>query len=496
LTRGPLALFAAAAGVQLALCALPDSTGDVLSYRLWARVIAREGLGEAYWPASPLVMTAERFYPPVDYPPVVPCLLGLAGRAADVLSLSDRGLEFLVRVPFVLANLALGVLLLTDAGDRVPARTAASTAALYLFNPGIVFDTAYWGQADALVALFVVGAVVALGRDRPEWAWASLALAVLTKPLAYPFAPLLLLVTLKRYGARRTALCAGVFVAVAAVLFLPFAWIGRLQPLLRSLFLQLHVLPFASVNAHNLWWLVEKGSPWLDAREKAFGRVSYEMIGLGLLAVFYAATLVRVLRSSGERGIRLAFASTAFGFFVLATHMHENHLFNAVPLLLAAGVEDRRVRRFFVLVTFVLLANMALHDPILTAVFRPLAPGPRLLLPLQLGLDPVFLDYFRANGYLPLFAQMRGETSWPGVFLTIVNAQTAVLGFAWWLWSFYRKRSFDAALAEPSRLPRRPLVAAGVLLFLAATGIPFLARAAREDRAASGSTAAADGAIA
>jgi hypothetical protein len=481
--RAARAVFVASAVVSLALCALPDSMGDILNYRLWARTLARDGLTEAYWPSHPLVVSAERLDAPIDYPPVFPYLMLVAGRLAESLSLSDRTLDSLVRVPLALAHLAIGLVLFRDTRRLASERAPTLVAALYLFNPGIVFDTVYWGQADALTALFVVAALTALAVSRPEWAWASFALAVLTKPLAYPFGPLLLVVTVKRFGWRRALRCGAVFLACAFLVLVPFLWIGRLGPLLRSLFVQLDAMPYASVNAHNSWWLVQRGTPWLDTREIAFGAVSYGVIGLALLAVFVTATLVRLARSDSDRGIRLAFASTAFGFFMLATHMHENHAFVVLPLLLLVGWDEPRVRRFYVLVSALFLANMALHDPYLTHVFRAWTPGPRLLLPQEPDLDPRFYDYFLANGYGYVVEQIRGETSALGLGLTALNAQLAVLTFAWWLWSFYRGSSFDEALARPEPAMRWRWVLPAAVAFVVVTSLPFAARAMRENRA-------------
>jgi hypothetical protein len=477
-----LPVVCASALIQMALLALPDTMGDLLNYRLWARALAEGGLAEAYWPSQPVSASAERLSAPIDYPPVVPYLLLGVGWVDRAFALSNAALDALIRLPLVLAALALGVLLFADLRRRGDDRTAVVAATLFLLNPGVLFDTACWGQADVLVSLFLVAALVLLGRGRPEWAWTSYAVAVLTKPLAYPFAPLLLLMTLKRFGRGRTLSSLGAFVAAALVLLLPFAAAGRLGPLVRSLFLQLDAMPYASVNAHNLWWLVERGTPWIPTRTKILGGpLDYEGAGLLLLAVFYLATLLLFWRTESEKGLRLGVASAAFGFFMLATHMHENHLFAAIPLLLLVGIEDALVRRFVLVLSAVFLVNMLLHDPWLTHLLRPLAPGPRLLLPQQRGLDPGFFAYFEAQGYPHLADQIRGETSLVGVVLTALNAQAAVVAFAFWLFAFYGRRSFDRALAEPQTRPSAGAAIPAVVLFAAVSGALFLLRAIRED---------------
>lgn len=444
-------LFAGSALLQMLVCAIPDSMGDLLSYRLWARAIADRGLVAAYLPGD--AAGSERAYAlPIDYPPVVPLLLTPLGWTDRFLRLPDAAVDALIRLVFVLASLLVAWLLYRDLRNRQGTGPAAGAAALYLFNPGVVFDTAYWGQADAVCALFVVAAALALRRARPEWAWAAFALAVLTKPVAYAFGPVVLLWTLQTFGWRRTARSAAAFAAVGIAVCLPFLVAGRGTALLRLLFVQMGAMPYASVNAHNLWWLLQGGVPWADTGAKAWGALSWQGASLVLLAVFYAATLVRLRGARDERALPLAFASAAFGFFVLATHMHENHLFPLVPLLLLVGLDVPRLRKMFVAVSLVLLANLVLHDPALTAFFRALTPWAQVTMPAVPVLDEGLLAYLARNGYGALAEQTRGATTWWGLGLTFVNALLAVLTFALWLATFYGRGGFDRPLAESSRL--------------------------------------------
>jgi len=166
---------------------------------------------------------------------------------------------------------------------------------------------------------------------------------------------------------------------------------------------------------------------------------------------------------------------------MLSTHMHENHAFNFLPLLLLAGAAPR-AGAFFTLASATLLTNMALHDPYLTSLFRPLTPGPRLLLPELPGLDARFFDAFVAQGYHALVAQARGETSLLGVALTALDSQVNVSIFCAWLLLAYRGRSFDDVLAQapPARLPRR--FGAVAIAFVLASGVPFVSHALRRSQ--------------
>ena len=85
-------------------------------------------------------------------------------------------------------------------------------------------------RSVVVATMVLLAAVVAFVRGRPAWSWAALAAAVLVKPLAYPFVPLLAFATLWRYGWSRVVGGAAAALAVVGVALVPFAWIGRLVP--------------------------------------------------------------------------------------------------------------------------------------------------------------------------------------------------------------------------------------------------------------------------
>jgi hypothetical protein len=364
----------------------------------------------------------------------------------------------------------LGALLFVARRRTGGERAALAAAGAYLFHPGVVFDTAYWGQADALGALFVVAAVIA-ARRRPEWAWAALALAVLTKPLAYPFLPLLALLTTRWFGWRRAVAGGVVFAGVALVVCLPFVLQGRSGALARSLILQIDAMPYASVNAHNVWWLVQRGVPWLDARRAILGPLSAEGVGFVLFAAFYLWVLRRAWVAEGEQVAVLSFASVAFGLFVLATHMHENHLFNLIPLLVLAG--PGLPRWLFVGASATFCGNMLLHDPYLTHVLRPHVPGPHLMLP-PAEIDPRLAAYFAGQGFPQIVEALRGETSVVGLFLTALNSQANVLLLAAWIGTFHRREAF--ALRTGIVRGTRPWARLAAAVFVVLSGVWFLWR--------------------
>ena len=479
MNRKGLAIIVASGLIQAAAIAtLPDTRGDLLLYRLWTRTLVQEGLAAAYWPPK-----STRFHPKIDYPPLIPYLLsgvghGLHAVSPDALERNDRLLDFLIRVPFCAANLLLALLVYSET-RRVAPGAANLALGLIALNPAIIFDTAYWGQADAPYALLVAAGLVSLVRGRPEWSWVGIAAAALAKPLGYPFAPLVALETVKRFGPRRALRCAAATVLLVGLLLLPFVWIGRLPEVGRALFAQFDTAAYMSVNAHNLWWLVGRGTPWIDSSARPLGSISWKALGLLLFGAFYVATLVRLWHSSEARSLYVAAASTAFGFFVLSTHLHETHLFCVLPLLALVGVQSKPVKIVLLVLTGTLLANMLLHDPFLCRLARPYVPGPQLLLPPRLVPLQRMTDRYTALGYPWIVDEMRGEASLLGLLATLVNAQVVVLTFVAWLVLVYAGRGFDQGLeAGGARIRRWPFCAAA-LAFVLGSGVPFVSHALR-----------------
>ena len=385
----------------------PGYTFDVQAYKRWMLAAARFGVERVYDTSD------------CDYPPVYVYYLYPLGKVyaathppeGDVFQDTPL-LTFLVKLPPLLMDLALGFFLFwltrrvganwstgagrpnwpraretsgTDPGPSDPgaspsARTgrapvpAVVVAALYLVNPAVVFDTAYWGQPDSIHTFFIMAAFVALG-TRSAWpAWVLLTVATLMKPLGAPFFPLLGVASLAYHGFRRTVVGGLAAAATAVVIFLPFILEGNMGATLHRVAGDVSLFPYTSTNAHNFWWLV---GAWENADVPRFGPISYTHISVALYGVLYAGILYRghrlhraQLRKNGE-GLShpqlMAFVFVvAFGFFMLATHMHENHMFMAMvlvaPLLLIGGPWQRRMTALFFAMSFGVFLNMALHD--------------------------------------------------------------------------------------------------------------------------------------
>jgi Gpi18-like mannosyltransferase len=466
-------LLLASVIVQLSLAQLLDEMGDLRLYRLWTLRLVRSGLVAAYWPPEPDSAGHQARYSAIDYPPVLPYVLLATARAYRIFvpgALQQmREVEIAVRLPLILAHLFSAVVVFYEARRLAGVRAGELAGAAVALNPALIFDTGYWGQADALLMLLALLAVALAARGRLNWAWSLATLAVLTKPLALPLYPVLVLVTLRSRGG--PALLRGALAAAAtcAVVLLPFALAGHLTRILATLILQVDVMPYASVNAHNLWWILTRGFPWAPADAPLVGVVSPRMLGLSVLAAFTAWTLVRLWCSQTPREIYLAVAGLFFGAFMLSTHMHENHnipvLVFLAPVAFVASRRTQGLARLLFVLSLCVFINMAVNDPRLRELCDPYTPGPRL-------------DYrLPAAHRLALTVEALHGSSLIRSWATLANALILSGGFIFWVRRLYRGRTFAEALSLP---PPRPELRAwhwiAATAIVAGLAAPFVAR--------------------
>jgi hypothetical protein len=359
-----LAAWLISASVSLALIFLPGYPGDVSHYKYWTRVITTRGIQEIYHGEYPETYSI--------YPPVTLYAYGLVGSLYEQLAdspwgtermLASVGLSSGIKGVSVGFHLLLGVALFPLIARLYGARAAALGSAVYLLNPAVVFDAAYWGQPDAAHSLF---AVLALGLTMIGWwhgSWIAAGLAAMTKPQAWALVPLYLVSQLRLSGVRRVAI--GIVLALITILLIlaPFIVHNRIRDFLTLPQQIAGVMPVASANAHNLWWIVTNNpAPVVPDSDRVFGPLTYRQAALPLVLLVALFTLWRLWTSPGTSVFLLA-AYQAFGWFCFTTQAHENHAFFVLPLLVMATPIAPAARVLLALISGTLLANMTLHDP-------------------------------------------------------------------------------------------------------------------------------------
>lgn len=307
---------------------------DVKTYRRWAQTIATRGLATIYDGTD------------VGYPPLLLYVFGsaslLATRLPPALQRDDRALTALIKLPSMLADVATAWLIARALRRHPPALQILACAA-YALHPALWYVSAYWGQTDSVYTFFLVVSVVALARGAVIPAWVAYGLALATKPQSIVLAPLLVVGTLRRYGARRVAAGLVACTVVGAVMAMPWLVAGQPSAPFRPYTVQMGP-PRADVSAYNLWYLVLLGRVHrVSSAVQPFGLpISYKQIGNGLFVALVLLIVGLAWRQRG-RAVGVPAALLNLGMFVLLTQGHERYMLSTLPfvLLAAAGWDGR-----------------------------------------------------------------------------------------------------------------------------------------------------------
>jgi Gpi18-like mannosyltransferase len=338
-------LLALALCVRLPWLAAPDPVGDLeLSARRMGFLRA-EGLAGAYHDDG-------------DYMPLR--LYWLRGFSA-LPFLGDESFSaplpsvvlVLIKLPGVSADLAtVALLYLWCRRWRAPAG-AATLAALYALAPPVWMNVAWWGQVDAILMLPILLMVALLDRAGGRWSWACWALALLIKPQAIVFAPVLYIATLRRHGCRALLAGGGLATGLAALGCAPLLLAGQGEGLLQAYAGSVGRFPQLTNRAYNLWYLATLGAGGSDVGQ-GLGPLSLRAIGMLLMASAALLVSLALLYRANGPARTLGAAALALAFFCLPTQIHERYLFLTLAPLVMTAAADRPA-----LIAFVVLAGSA-----------------------------------------------------------------------------------------------------------------------------------------
>jgi dolichyl-phosphate-mannose--protein O-mannosyl transferase len=357
---------------------------DIGDFSSWGQRLAQTGPGAFY----------EQGYFS-DYPPGYLYVLWLLGSIGSWLQ-PVVGIDItpgLVKIPPILADAGVAWLLFVIGrrflgrfvGDRVGERIGVAAAALYLFNPGVIFDSAVWGQVDSVGTLVVLASIYFLARGWTEVAAATAALALLVKFQFAFIIPVVLLVGLKRHLAGRsadpeqdgrrdllrilTSLATGLGTTV--LLIAPFGlsiWSpgGANASLLGKFLEAAGTYKGLTINAFNLWMNPFSGLAgtlqWGDDQGVVLMigsfAVTWQVVGMTLFFAVAAVALWLAWRRDDTVGILVASLVLAVAFFALPTRVHERYLFPALALGALLVLRDWRWAAAFGALAFSFFTNI------------------------------------------------------------------------------------------------------------------------------------------
>ncbi len=227
-------VFGIAAAVRA--WAAPISSGvDPPQFWAFAKVFTMYGLDFYKYSGGTLPI-----YPTTGWAFVYPPLWLLISTAAFLFvpgslatsTMVDVGWRVAMKAPVIGADLAIGGLLLWAVpGSKI---TKILLAGLWLFHPTAWYNSAVFGQFDAIAAAFLLASVVLFRRGSDWLGFVFAGLAVLTKQHTAIPVLVMLAVLARQMPKRRLIAGLGVMGGMALAISLPFMLNGNLVPYLRA----------------------------------------------------------------------------------------------------------------------------------------------------------------------------------------------------------------------------------------------------------------------
>lgn len=304
----------------------------------WAGLYARSR-ADNYWPYA---------YPPLHAFVVAP-FVALAGVIPDWL---------LVRMPPLLFDVALGVLLYVVVGSKTGERTWARLAlAVWLLNPVTWYDTAVQGHFEA-EWLFFVGLGYWLFERGKGWVWATLALSVafLFKQNSILFVlPLWAMMLVGTNDERQTTNDQGLkslfrVVGSMALYAVPILVVSLPFLLWSSDYFYMNVQYVADVPLQTQSWLVALAN--LVGAESVLLRLSSAL-------VFVAGAVISIVAARRGMGLWLTALLIVLAFFLLSKKVVGYYYVMALPFALVTLVPSKHFRMLTLIVGMTAFVSLA-----------------------------------------------------------------------------------------------------------------------------------------
>ncbi len=307
--------------VRIGLIGLPGFVYDINDWIAWSQHLGSVGLGNFYFSG---VWS--------DYLPGYLYVLRFLYFLHTLIP--NFSYELLVKIPALMSDLVLAIIIYTFAKNRVGDKKASLFAALFLFSPSILANSLLWGQADGFFSIFLCLGILGIFSNKHIWGALAFAMAIATKPQAILFLPL---VFFKFKPLKKLWPYFVLTPLVTLALFVPFFQTDLLKNIVGLLTRSTDVYPYTSLYAANIWALV---GFWKKDSTIIWG-VSYKLWGLLMFAVAW-------ILSFRPRDIFRSAVLISLAFFLFPTRIHERYLYPVFPLLLLAMAVYPRDKRLII----------------------------------------------------------------------------------------------------------------------------------------------------
>lgn len=331
---------------------------DMTTFMYWANALATKGLGSFY--------TGGFF---ADYPPGYMYVLYIVGSILNFFSvdMSSPVFSLVTKCPAILCDIALAIMVYKIARKKFSANISYLLLLGVAFNPAMIFNSAGWGQIDSILTLLVCVSLYYLYKKDLIKSLIVYAIAVLVKPQALLFGPVIAMFIIfyfiRSEKEQRAKLIKnfilGIFAALAVfmLLIIPFNGTQKFGWILSKYLSTTTQYDYATINAANLFGLL--GANWVPS-SNVFLFMSFKMWGISFISLVSIALIIYIIKFKPEsKHIFLIAAVYTFSVFMLGHYMHERYYYPVIVLLVLAFIntKDKRLLHMFVLLSTTLIIS-------------------------------------------------------------------------------------------------------------------------------------------
>ncbi len=309
----------------------------------------------------------------------------------------------LLKLPSILADIGIAVLIYKMIKIAKSEKLAILGTSIFLANPVIWYNSAVWGQTDAVINFLALLSFYFLLNKKLFWAILALALSFYIKISLTIFVPIFFVFALRQnykiIDWVKSILFTLLVIGVATWPFSmaePFGWLSNLYQT-KVLGQQMHVI---TANAFNLWDAV--AGIYEKPETLNLGPLTYQTWGVILFIIAYIPSLLLAYRKQDVKSVMWALAIAAFASFMLLTNMHERYLYPLFPVFTILALLETKLLPIYLLVSGVNFLNLyhLWFVPRVNFIVSFLSIGDRVV-PRILG----FVNFFSFVWFYKLFFQ-------------------------------------------------------------------------------------------
>lgn len=266
----------------------------------------------------------------------------------------------LLKAPAIIADAGISYLIFRFLKKYKNEKAAKLGAVIFLINPVVWYNSALWGQTDAVINFFALLSLWFLFEKKPIFSAFAFAICLYIKISLIIFVPIYgVLFFTQKFSIRQIVISVFLPALFFAAITIPFSYpenpVSWLSALYREKVL-VNQLQVITANAFNLWAALT-GVVERPHSQIVFG-LSYQAWGIILFLMAYLPLLYGVWKKPSFINAVWVLALASLSSFMLLTNMHERYLYPFFPYFTILAVLDKKLLPLYISISLINLLNL------------------------------------------------------------------------------------------------------------------------------------------